>query len=479
MIGARGQGCAWKCASSAGQNQRHKAESGALASAHHDLDLDVQGVTNLGRLIHDRGELVVLVSEFDSSLHRCLEESLLIVTPYPIFIFTMNPSPLRALASRHLCSCPPQASRLSLRSLTTTHAKRAAAAHASPLPTYGSSELLRRRYQKTPASVEDAARERSHTVRRMRYSAYGIVACALCMFGTIYTYNTAQPIQKTGTSTSLDAPPSIPGFPSTALDETEHVETGTSTVPTFPKTIQLSQDAPTADAPDQGSQEYQLVGLGIRTVSFLGIQVYVVGLYIAVPDIATLQERLVRTLDPVATTLVPGERDKLKDLLLDPVRGEEIWNAILRDGKIRTAFRIVPTRNTDFMHLRDGWVRGITGRTQNSPCIKSDPVFSDATFGLSMNEFKAIWGGGARKNVPKGETLLLTRDEEGKMGAWYEDKNGRVKLGQLADERVSRLIWLGYLGGKTVSSEGARQSVVNGVMEYVERPVGTVATQVV
>jgi hypothetical protein len=47
------------------------------------------------------------------------------------------------------------------------------------------------------------------------------------------------------------------------------------------------------------------------------------------------------------------------------------------------------------------------------------------------------------------------------------------------DERVARLVWLGYLAGGTVASEGARRSVVEGVMELVERPIGTVETQVV
>jgi hypothetical protein len=74
----------------------------------------------------------------------------------------------------------------------------------------------------------------------------------------------------------------------------------------------------------------------------------------------------------------------------------------------------------------------------------------------------------------------MTRDGKGKMAVWLEDKKGvSVRLGAVEDERVSRLIWLGYLGGKTVSSESARQSVVDRAVELVERPVGTVAAQVV
>lgn len=54
-----------------------------------------------------------------------------------------------------------------------------------------------------------------------------------------------------------------------------------------------------------------------------------------------------------------------------------------------------------------------------------------------------------------------------------------VRMGGLEDERISRLVWLGYLAGRNVASEGARQSVVEGVMEIVARPMGTVETQVV
>jgi hypothetical protein len=51
-------------------------------------------------------------------------------------------------------------------------------------------------------------------------------------------------------------------------------------------------------------------------------------------------------------------------------------------------------------------------------------------------------------------------------------------LGEVQDERISRAVWLNYLAGKSVASEPARASIVDGIMEFVERPVGTVATQV-
>jgi hypothetical protein len=308
----------------------------------------------------------------------------------------------------------------------------------------------------------------------------------------------------------MDGPPGFPstGGPSVILlpgqDNVEQVATGTSTIPFFPTTIRLPSASELANkqtgdelSPSDGD-EYQLLGLGIRTVSFLSIQVYVVGLYVAKSDITELQRRLIHTaihpptddVTPVsgvgvdaATSLVPPERQQLKALLLDADRGDAAWTALLKENGIRTAFRIVPTRNTDFMHLRDGWVRGITARAQQKKtgAGAAPGEFQDAEFGSAMNDFKAVFGGGQRKNVPKGQTLVLLRGAQGTMDALFQpDPTKPMRwMGRVGDERVSRLVWLNYLAGKTVSSEGARQSIVDGLMAIVERPVGTVVQRVV
>ena len=307
------------------------------------------------------------------------------------------------------------------------------------------------------------------------------------------------------------------GFPSTGgpsviplhgQDLAEQVPTGNSSVPEFPTTIRLPSASETNNkksgdpvALSEGD-EYQLLGLGIRTVSFLSIQVYVVGLYVAKADITELQQRLVRmaihppaatsentaavsgTGADAATSLVPPERQQLKELLLDPERGDAIWSTILKEDGIRTAFRIVPTRNTDFMHLRDGWIRGITNRAQQKKAIPgaAEPSeFQDASFGTSLNDFKAVFGGGHRKNVPKGQTLILRRDAHGALDALFQSAPAEPMqfMGRVTDERISRLVWLNYLAGKTVSSEGARKNIVDGLMTIVERPVGTVVQRVV
>jgi hypothetical protein len=419
-------------------------------------------------------------------------------------------SPLRTLlARRGVCRCaPPQLLHqpYNLTRLLSTTPHKNASSQSPPISNYGSAELLRRRHQKdmlTPSQLAKA--ERARNVKKMRWSAYGIVACALAIFGTIVLYPDPRKAERrrllslqeeeeaSGKNVvKLDSPPTL-GGPVDVLakvEEVEQIPTGTSTIPTFPKIIYLPSTAPpsspaAANEPNGGQQssvEYQLVGLGVRTVSILSIQVYVVGLYIAVSDIAALQERLVRSVAgvDVATTLVPGEKKSLREKLLDKNAGEDLWDEIIRDGQLRTAFRIVPTRNTDFMHLRDGFVRGVTARSAHFANDRKDLSFQDESFGQALNDFKTAFGGTARRKLQKGEVLTLTRDSRGSMGVYSEDKTGaRVKMGEVADERVGRLLWLNYLAGAAVSSEPARQSVIDGVLEFVERPVGTVATQVV
>ncbi|KAG8534088.1 uncharacterized protein KY384_000931 [Bacidia gigantensis] len=281
-------------------------------------------------------------------------------------------------------------------------------------------------------------------------------------------------------------------------DDVPKAPTGTSTIPYFPKSIWLPNSG---SAPDQGKtpalpagigaaqeeEEYQLLGLGVRKVSLFRIEVYVVGIYVAKSDIAKLQAGLVKTaVGPGASTLVQGEKEDLRKQLLDGKGSERVWGEVLRQKGVRSAVRIVPVKNTNFGHLRDGWIRGIDARGKGEE-------YSDESFKSSVANFKAMMGG--KGSVATGRTLLLERGVGGALKAWVEEdaalavpgapylltgKGDRMTfLGKVEDERVSRLVWLGYISGENPASEAARQSVVDGVIDLVERPIGTIETQVV
>ncbi|EMD00596.1 hypothetical protein BAUCODRAFT_61519 [Baudoinia panamericana UAMH 10762] len=263
--------------------------------------------------------------------------------------------------------------------------------------------------------------------------------------------------------------------------EIELVETGTSSVPHFPRTIHLpSSPDSSAPTPSPGAEEYTLVGLGIRTVLF--IQVYVIGMYVRTTDISTLQEKLVHHINPTASALIPSEKEDLRKSLLDPEQSRAIWTELLKVPGIKTAFRISPTRPTDFGHLRDGFVSGINTRTAEARKLThgGETEYDSEDFGQSVQALKSIFSGG---KAPKGSVLVLLRDARGALSVLYQpkpDKNAveMESLGMVQDERVSRLLWFGYLAGEKVSSKGAREGVVSGCMEFVERPVGSVETMV-
>ncbi|APA10303.1 hypothetical protein SS1G_07242 [Sclerotinia sclerotiorum 1980 UF-70] len=319
------------------------------------------------------------------------------------------------------------------------------------------------------------ATQRAHQKRRTIYLATGFLTGMICIWVTATSID-LKPAKLDSTrahdtlhsSTEVIIQKPHESTPPTPSEPHELIPTGTSTIPTFPKYIQHSS------SPDTPPETYQLLGLGIRTVSFLNIQVYVIGLYIQQSSIPLLQSRLIEKASPPnsgASTLVAGEKDFLKKQLLHETDSEEIWTNILQTAGLKTIIRIVPTRNTDFHHLRDAWVRSLTARAQ-----RNRDEFGDELFGRSIAEFKALFN---RGSVPKGRELLLNRDVEGRLSVWCEEgERGIRRLGEVRDERVSRGIWLGYLAGKNVSSEEARRNIIEGVMGFVERPVGTVEGQV-
>ena len=271
------------------------------------------------------------------------------------------------------------------------------------------------------------------------------------------------------------------------------VPTGTSKVPFFPHTLVLPRTGTPGDRKSSAqpsglgvldtNEEYLLLGLGIRTVSFLSIQVYVVGLYVAVSDLARLQECMVRSISTrEATTLVGREKDDLSRMLADAKGSEQIWGDILKQDGIKTVLRIVPTRSSGFGHLRDGWVKGIAARGKKEK-------FDDDDFVNALGKFKSIFGGTGMKGLEIGKGLLLARGGDGALRVCLEKANSDVGasrsgdamalMGIVKDERISRLLWLGYLAGGSVASEEARRSVADGVMEIVERPRGTLETRVI
>ncbi|KAI0359101.1 hypothetical protein OH77DRAFT_1395910 [Trametes cingulata] len=112
--------------------------------------------------------------------------------------------------------------------------------------------------------------------------------------------------------------------PPPAEEDTRLVDPATSIA--FPKTLKIQSKTPLPT--------FTLMGVGVRTVSFLGIKVYSVGFYadlsnpdLAIPRDATPEEKIEYIVKNAACVL-----------------------------------RIVPTRSTSYGHLRDGFIRALQAR---------------------------------------------------------------------------------------------------------------------
>lgn len=207
------------------------------------------------------------------------------------------------------------------------------------------------------------------------------------------------------------------------------------------------------------------------------------GMYVRTQDISAIQSRFIHLVNPDASTLVPSEKEQLRQRLLDPTSSTEIWETLLREEGVRSVWRIVPSKNTDFAHLRDGWMNGIKRATNEIKThIKSGPAlteYNDESFGGAVKNFREMFTGGGR--APKGSVILLLREAGGAMEVLFQDPKKAQTLesiGKVTDPRIGRLVWMGYLAGKGVSSEPARQAVVDGYVEFAARPLGTVETMV-
>ncbi|KZT06344.1 uncharacterized protein LAESUDRAFT_726177 [Laetiporus sulphureus 93-53] len=123
----------------------------------------------------------------------------------------------------------------------------------------------------------------------------------------------------------------------------------------FPTTLRIPSKTPLPT--------FTLVGVGVRTVSFLGIKVYSVGFY---ADLANPKLNIPKSASP-----------------------EEKVEHIVRNSAC--VLRIVPTRSTSYSHLRDGFMRTMQARLLLSK--KRGSLSPEEEFAVQspLRKFKSIF----------------------------------------------------------------------------------------
>ncbi|KAF5094168.1 hypothetical protein D0Z00_003678 [Geotrichum galactomycetum] len=234
----------------------------------------------------------------------------------------------------------------------------------------------------------------------------------------------------------------------TTTDEGVRLVQPETTCPPFPAQLDLPQD------------KYQLLGVGVRTVSFLSFHVYALGIYIAERD-----RQLAHDVLAEAKVLDPEHEGSLESALLDHDQSTKIISHLL-DHDISLDLRIVPVRNTDFSHLRDGFVRQILAHPLFKQLSRLEDEAVGESLGAGVNDLKVAFS--RKLKAPKSTILHMTRLKTGELAmSYYQGKNEKdaevLELGIVKDKNLSKILMLQYLAGKNVSSESARVNAVEGL----------------
>ncbi|KAF8944024.1 hypothetical protein BGZ47_004752 [Haplosporangium gracile] len=212
--------------------------------------------------------------------------------------------------------------------------------------------------------------------------------------------------------------------PAIVIDEDSKIE--------FPRTIRSEDGSPA-----------RLLGLGVRKITFLKVQVYALGLYAKASDLDDHNSRF-RALPEVQ-----------KFQRTDAASSDTAFRAIVQNP-IELILRIVPVRNTNGPHLRDGFTRNLTEAIKQQSL--NDVENEEAMKGII--EFKNLFPKG---KINAGQAMLFRKSPDGSMSI---ELDGEV-LGKTSNTWLIESFFLGYLQGEHPISSKARDSVAQGIQDLL------------
>ncbi|KAJ9479371.1 Altered inheritance of mitochondria protein 18, mitochondrial [Pseudozyma hubeiensis] len=275
-----------------------------------------------------------------------------------------------------------------------------------------------------------ASTESSHT-GQSRWTT--LVAAAVALAGIASAYQLSSPVH-------LDAaPPAASSLTSiTSANPSTQVVVDPDTNLAFPLYI----PTPASFSSTQPEPRLRLVGLGVRTVSFLRVRVYVAALYIDETHISS------------STSSGETLEAHMKQLL---------------DSGAKTVIRIVPVRNTDFNHLRDGFIRALQARLKKA--LKRGEVDAEGERKF-QEEIQAVKEAFPRGSVPKGKALdcVVVPKEKGS-GLRFEYDGQVFGEAQGSGFSVARELVLAYFAEQGEISAPFKKSVEEALFGQKVLPV--------
>jgi len=196
-------------------------------------------------------------------------------------------------------------------------------------------------------------------------------------------------------------------------DERVHVATGLK----FPELIT-----------DYLGKAEKLIGLGLKTVTFLSFQVYVAGIYV--------EEQF--------TTQFKASKNQDAQAIIDK---------IIKDTSIAKSLRITSCRSIGGNHLRDGF-----GRVLDKYALQISDEKQKSEILKDLGAFKAHFPKG---QIQRNESMLFTAYEN-KLTIQFEGKT----LGVIESPFLCEYLFIAYLGDKPATKE-TKDSVINGIQSLL------------
>jgi len=239
-----------------------------------------------------------------------------------------------------------------------------------------------------------------------------------------HSQNDDLPAPVRGTSAGPYVQTSQPPAVNPVLRSVESVVPVKGATDNFPETLEIA------------GERFKLVAWGVRTVSFLGIQVYNVGLYI--PE---------------------AQFEVLPTYALSNV-GTEPWSSLIRMFSYPLLLRIIPVRNTDYAHLRDGFIRSTTHRLKKY----SEEDVRKQLVEESIQKFKGLF---PRAKLRKGEVLSIVQC--GPELRLFVGDGMEEDLGSVKNDDLARGLMSAYLVGDNVVSPDLRKRLDQKMRQIAQR----------
>ncbi|KAI5952484.1 AIM18 [Candida jiufengensis] len=215
-----------------------------------------------------------------------------------------------------------------------------------------------------------------------------------------------------------------------------------SSISPFPKQISKSNLI---------SQNFTLLGHGIRSVTFIGFKVYGIGIYIANSDISKASQ--------ILNSFEKNNQNPEFPALNNPTESDHIIETLL-DNNIKFLIRLSPVRNTDFNHLKDGLIKSILAHP-SSKTLKEQ-------LSKGLEELRAVFSK-TRGSVPKDDLLIMEILSNGEMSVNYiNQKQDKIKeMGIVNEPLVGKILMQQYLSSNKPLSESLKKSCIEGLNNLI------------